>query len=391
MPNDNPILIFTCERSGSTLLRCILDAHPDIYSPGEIGLGALCESLYFTVLYTKGQGGNIGSESARERIVLDEIGAVVGRLMDGYAQAHGKRIWCDKSPANVLHMERLSRVFPSARCICLYRHCMDVVNSCINLSKLGFMGELCPYVSKHPDNLVLAMVENWIDKTTKILEFERGHPARCFRLTYESLVLQPERTLADLFAFIGVTADGYRLDAVFAGRRDFGQMGGDLRAVFSSGISAASIGKGADIPLTYLPDEYRAQMNALLAGIGYPAGGPPAGAEEPEGRVGEVFERVFPERLQADADGCSTVTGVCKFEITGKGGGTWIVDFNHRPVQTRAGDGEADCTIAVAAGHFLDIVHGRQSVAAAYEQGTIGAAGNVNAAIKIGRLLLSGA
>jgi hypothetical protein len=34
-----PIFILSCYRSGSTLLRYILDSHPDVYCPPELSLG----------------------------------------------------------------------------------------------------------------------------------------------------------------------------------------------------------------------------------------------------------------------------------------------------------------------------------------------------------------
>ena len=40
-----PILVLCNARSGSTLLRYLLDTHPDIAAPPETPLGALCASL----------------------------------------------------------------------------------------------------------------------------------------------------------------------------------------------------------------------------------------------------------------------------------------------------------------------------------------------------------
>lgn len=404
MQDKHPIFVFTCERSGSTLLRCILDAHSEIYSPGEIGLGDLCQSLYNTILYTKGQSKDITSESERERIITNEVRKIVANQMDGYVKDYGKQIWCDKSPANVHHLDILGKIFPSAKCICLYRNCLDVVSSCINLSKMGFMSELCSYVRKHPDNLVLAMIENWIEKTTKILEFEHKNSARCFRVTYESMVLNPEKTLSELFAFLGVASDGYALESVFSGTHDIGQVNGDLRMLFSDGIFTSSIGKGSEIPLTYIPDWHVEKMNDMLAEIGYPCGWHGhsliADAEQPvfynsqlsdmKQKVSEIFEVLFPRMLEGICNDFSTVTGVCRFVISGNGGNDWVMDFNNRPVQIHSGTGDSDCTIAVSARNFLNIVNGRLGVVEAYEKGYIGASGNVNAAIKIGKVLFGG-
>ena len=41
-------------RSGSSLLRYILDTHPDIAIPGELKTGKFCKSLYDFVASTRG-------------------------------------------------------------------------------------------------------------------------------------------------------------------------------------------------------------------------------------------------------------------------------------------------------------------------------------------------
>src|SRR5438067_867005 len=50
-----PIFILSNPRSGSTLLRFLLDAHPSICCPGELRLGAICEFVTTAVESTLGQ------------------------------------------------------------------------------------------------------------------------------------------------------------------------------------------------------------------------------------------------------------------------------------------------------------------------------------------------
>ena len=50
-----PAFILSTERSGSTLLRWLLDAHPEIVSPGEILLARLGFDLYFPGYDSVGQ------------------------------------------------------------------------------------------------------------------------------------------------------------------------------------------------------------------------------------------------------------------------------------------------------------------------------------------------
>src|SRR5690606_32881741 len=115
-----------------------------------------------------------------------------------------KRFWCEKTTLNVDYLKTLSELFPKARYLCLYRNCMDVVQSCLKFNPLGFMPELVPYVRRDPENLVAAMAENWLARNETISAFEAAHPDRCFRIHYESLAGDPEAVLPPLFEFLGV-------------------------------------------------------------------------------------------------------------------------------------------------------------------------------------------
>src|SRR5688572_32570200 len=202
-----PIFVLSCERSGSTLLRYIIDTHPQVCSPAHLHLGQLCRSLYTSIFYSTGQTMEVRDEATRERLVAGEVRAIVDGFMQGYARTKGKQMWCEKTTDNLQYLRILRDVFPDARYVCLYRNCMDVVHSSIECSRLGFMPELAPYVRKRPDNVVAAMVESWIEKTKILIEFEQAHLAQCFRIKYETLVAEPARTLAPMFGSIGLDWD----------------------------------------------------------------------------------------------------------------------------------------------------------------------------------------
>jgi hypothetical protein len=45
MDRDSPVFILTASRSGSTLLRFILDSHPDLARPPETLIGSSCAAM----------------------------------------------------------------------------------------------------------------------------------------------------------------------------------------------------------------------------------------------------------------------------------------------------------------------------------------------------------
>src|SRR5215475_8382179 len=98
--STRPIFILSCGRAGSTLLRYIVDTHPDIACPAELILGELCVALYHSVYYSLGQI-VASDETERKRIVAEKVRQIISALMEEYKTAKGKSFWCDKTPGNL--------------------------------------------------------------------------------------------------------------------------------------------------------------------------------------------------------------------------------------------------------------------------------------------------
>lgn len=398
-----PIFILTCERSGSTLLRCLIDTHPDIYSPGEINIGPLCQSLSTTILYTKGQSEHIKTESERIRVIIDEIRSVIKTQLSNYTNAKGKKTWCDKAPINIQYLDLISQVFPESKFICLYRNCLDVVWSCISFSKMGFMLELCEYVKKNPENLVAAMIDSWSEKTEKILNFERSGAFACFRVTYESLVSDTADTLSKLYKFLEVSDNVVGIDAIFSNGYEFGQMNGDLKILFSGNVHTESIGKGSEIPRTFIPEDYYEKIFRLHSLLGYPQCKDSlfdnyeptvnkkvsVSGEQKKINIKDIIEQIFKMRLQEKGTNGPFVQGIFCFTVTGDGGGEWFFDFNKEPMELRSEGDISDCSLSCSSRILIEMIEGRLSLVEAYEAGYIGASGNINMAINVGRALFS--
>jgi hypothetical protein len=262
-----PAFILSTERSGSTLLRWLLDAHPEIASPGEILLGRLCFDLFITLSRTV--VATLGHEDriAANRAALARVRPIVDGIMSEYAGARGKKVWCDKTPQNLAHLTVLVETFPDARYLCLYRDGLDVAHSCLAVSRDGFMAELTEYVRRSPHDLVGAMLDSWCDKTELLLKMQQRHPEICHRVRYEDLVAQPDEVLPPLLAFLGVAWDPAMVERAFTMRHDDG--GGDQLVKGTRRIERDRVGRGRELDTARLTESQRVRANSLLRKLGY--------------------------------------------------------------------------------------------------------------------------
>src|SRR5262249_47350516 len=64
---DSPVFILTTSRSGSTLLRFLLDSHPDFACPPETGISVACAQL------ARSWGALVNSDSGDQRMLTDPV------------------------------------------------------------------------------------------------------------------------------------------------------------------------------------------------------------------------------------------------------------------------------------------------------------------------------
>ena len=263
--SEPPIFVMCAARTGSTLLRTLLDSHKEIAGPPETHVARVCEALERTWRAVTLEAG-IGDLPAER---LAEIGRVAAEPLDGYALARGKPRWCDKSLDNVWLAPLLARVFPEAPFVCLFRHCLDFVVSGLEASPWGFGAYgLENYVRASPGNLVRALVRYWCDHAEGLLDVLEAYPDRAFPVRYEDLVTDTDAVLAGVLRHVGAAEQPGLAAAAFSGAHDLG--GGDHKLPFTEGVHRGSIGSGRRVPYDTVPGDLRDRMNDALHRCGYP-------------------------------------------------------------------------------------------------------------------------
>ena len=264
---DEPVIVLTCGRSGSTLLRLILDAHPKLACPPETSLGDVCSRMGMLLMLLEGPAPNGGSTVLSDA-AADSIRSWVRASFGTYLTRRGKIRWCEKSLGSADSAGRLLDLFPKAKFICLYRHCMDVIDSMIEACPFGLSGYgLDPFVAVHPGNSVAAVADYWVCHTRTMTEFEAEYPASCLRVRYEDLVTAPEEEAKRIFDFLGEEPVASIATAAFAEAEQFGPA--DHKIWDTSGVHDDSLGRGAQIPVGVIPPPVIEIMNELLTQLGY--------------------------------------------------------------------------------------------------------------------------
>ena len=139
----DPVFVLCMGRSGSTLLRLVLDTHPDLACPPETNIPALCSQLAVVWSLIEGAPLSLQRGDAPPAIPEAAIGGIrqtMDLMTAPYLARRGKKLYCDKSLGTAVYANLLLRVYPGARFICLYRHPMDMISSGLEACPWGLNG-----------------------------------------------------------------------------------------------------------------------------------------------------------------------------------------------------------------------------------------------------------
>lgn len=207
-------------RSGTTLLRFMLDAHPEIAIPPETGFLVLANQFtgigddlrkeFFDALRhypaeaPAWQDFGIPDEQFWNALrETDPFSVPDGyrAFYRAYAARFGKRRWGDKTPMYCLNLPAIASVLPEAHFVHIIRDGRDVA---LSLRRMWFS----------PGESMEAQAEHWC----RCVATARQHGAQCgkyLEIRFEDLVSNCERTLRTICEFIGLawSADvlGYHL------------------------------------------------------------------------------------------------------------------------------------------------------------------------------------
>lgn len=309
-----------CPRSGTTLLKRMLAAHPALAvlpeapwlatapsDPSKVDSSGVIRPAFLRELASRGSFGRYAKLPVHPSVLVDlatrvEAGEQVSFrdfaswLLDRYGAVHGAEVVLNKTVDAAVHVDALSRTFPQARIVHLLRDGRDVATSAVGWRRAQRLSE--KYASWTAEPLGTAALW-WEWHVRRGREGGRGlGPDRYREVRYEELVRWPEATLIGICAFLGLPYDPAMLEYANGRRRD----------------DQALDAKHAWQPVTVGLRDWRRQLDPadlalidavagdLLEELGYPDSAVPVGDDvrERAARLRALFEgRPLPRRWEA--------------------------------------------------------------------------------------------
>jgi len=225
-PSCAPVFIVGCGRSGTTLLRLILNRHRDLAIFGESGMFFRRRKYAYLAKpralrrFVKDWETVISQHSPHLGLVSSEpvmaalrqsasYAEATSLVMRAFAAAEKKQVWGEKTPAHVMRLKDIFAAYPNARVIHMTRDPRATVASAI--TALG-------------DNRFTAVnvyraARYWLRCEMQIERFAAAKPDRIMRVRYEDLVAEPETVVRDLCRFLGVPYAPDMLDVAASARQ----------------------------------------------------------------------------------------------------------------------------------------------------------------------------
>jgi sulfotransferase family protein len=196
-----PLIVLGVGRSGTTLLRVMLDRHSTLAIPYESffvpqlahrhgrrpDLAEFLDDLgRLRTLYDWGVSAEDVRPRLREGMTTSEA---IGAIFETYAERQGKERWGDKTPLYMQQLPLLERLFPDAIWVHLVRDGRDAALSFLELPA-GFSGKT--WAQPHT---VPQFAARWRTEILAARRLGRHAGSRYLELRYEDLVAEPEREL----------------------------------------------------------------------------------------------------------------------------------------------------------------------------------------------------
>jgi hypothetical protein len=203
---DTALFILGVPRSGTTLLRTILDSHPHLAVGPECPwiAGSYGEVVSFRVLFDSlvndrhGPVRNFAGVS--EADVSVALGEAISRILNSYAAAKGKKRWLEKTPNHITEIPLLTKLFPQSKYIHIIRDGRDV--ACSSFKERENWGKDLSNRGERVSNTLLNALQRWCAWIRQFEKWQEEYELDTCQIRYEDLVRDPRAVLGKVLDFI---------------------------------------------------------------------------------------------------------------------------------------------------------------------------------------------
>lgn len=102
----------------------------------------------------------------------------------------------------------------------------------------------------------------------------------------------------------------------------------------------------------------------------------------------QIFDQKIAAKIKTDPAKAKSINAKVAFDITGTGGGKWVLDCTKEPANVCTGEApDANITVTMAAEDFVKLGNGQLKPEMAFMTGKLKVKGNMGLAIKLGQIL----
>jgi hypothetical protein len=215
---SEPVFVVGAMRSGTTLLRLMLNEHSELAIPAEshflhalfrefepestLSGEELVRAVALVTSTTEWQRDYKHTEAELREAVGSgplSMAELVDRVFRLEIADTGKPRWGDKTPANLFQVALLLRCFPSATVVAIIRDPRDVY---LSLRRHDWVGDSSWEIGRY-----IARCAARVSRLQK-----RFPPERFTSVRYEDLVLEPDATLRRVCSFVSLDFEAKMLD-----------------------------------------------------------------------------------------------------------------------------------------------------------------------------------
>ena len=234
---ETPAFILCTLRSGSTLLRVLLNSHSQLHSPQELHFRYM--ALQLTAKWSERSMAALGLDSTTLEYLLWD------RILHRELTASGKKHIVCKTPNDVFIADRLAECWPDARFIFLLRHPAAILRS-----RQALGGNIDPGEN-------LALIRSYCEALEHARESFSGLTVR-----YEELTEDPARVTREICEYLGVSWEPEMLDY---GRFDHGEYRAGL-GDWKDKIKSGEVRRAEPPPAS---EELPPELRGIAAAWGY--------------------------------------------------------------------------------------------------------------------------